>query len=269
MANQHDAVGSSPGDRLSPELRGLPDEALQIWANRGVRNSALNAIVDAWQRESPDLDGLVGRVDAAVAAGMKSLGLPRGTVLGVRIEASLRFSAGRKHPDCWLVINGRVMRDIVRVHGDGDDFLRTWVHESLHARQPYSPNAANEARLYQGYEEGMVEGLARLIVRDRAGLRPLERSYTFYVAAYEAVATVAGVRADTLWRALWLFPAGEVRAAFVDAVDTARREASGRLLTMEQRSRLRAVADRLFATSRRDELPARDVMLALWRIALT
>src|SRR5438128_2254734 len=64
---------------------------------------------------------------------------------------------GRKLPDCRMVFNGEAMRQVVRIQREPDDFFRTWVHESLHARQPFAPGAAEQYLRYAGYEEGMVE----------------------------------------------------------------------------------------------------------------
>jgi hypothetical protein len=152
--------------------------------------------------------------------------------------------------------------------GNADDLVRTWTHESLHARQPFDLGAPEEVRLFQGYEEGLVELLARLVVRDMYGLHPLERSYEYYVAAYETLAQVAQVSADALCRSLWLCPTGSVRRNFVDSLDSTRHERIGLLLSIGQRARLRAAADQVFATSRRGDVPGRDAMLAMWRIAL-
>jgi hypothetical protein len=127
---------------------------------------------------------------------------------------------------------------------------------------------SDEARLHCGYEEGMVEGLARFVVRDAAGLRPLERSYAYYVAAYETLASLIGVEVTAVWRRLWRFPAGQARQAFVDEIAAALRASSQEPFTADQRRRLAGAADQLFATTRRDYPVARDAMLALWRMAL-
>jgi hypothetical protein len=197
-----------------------------------------------------------------------TLGLPRGPVASVQIVTAQLFWTGRKHPDCRLLFDGPTIRHIVRVEGNDDDLLRTWTHESLHARLPYDTDAADEAARHRGFEEGLVEGLARTVVRDAAGLHPLERSYAYYVAAYETLASALGIDPMLLWRRLWRFPTGRVRAVFASEVENALSAAAKPPLAAGQRRRLAAVADRLFASSRRDYPVSRDAMLAVWRTAI-
>jgi hypothetical protein len=252
-------------------LSTLDGDARRLWSDAASRRVALERILVSWEQAHPDLDRQVAVVDDAVAAGLNAAGLPRGPIRGVRIEAAFRFTAGRKDPDCWVVFNGHVMRDIVRVRNAADDFWRTWVHESIHGRRPSAAGAAGEARLALGIEEGLVEGLARLVVRDMAGMLISERSYAYYVAAYETLAAAIGVNAAAIWRALWPEPTGGVRAAFAGVVDRVRHQVGIAPLRPVQSARLRAVADRAFATSRRDtptSAATRDAMLDLWRIAL-
>jgi len=160
------------------------------------------------------------------------------------------------------------MRETVRVRRQADDSFRTWVHESLHARQPYGARALGEIRTHQGYEEGMVEGLARLATRVKAGMRPREASYDYYVVAYRALAASAGVDVEALWRGLWQHAPGEVREAFVRVVDTLRAGTVGEVLLPVQRGRLLAVADQLFASARKNDPPAAGAAAALWKVAL-
>jgi hypothetical protein len=254
---------------LASELQSLADEQRVLWADPRALHDALEAIVAAWERKSSDLGERVARVDAAVAAALNALGLPRGPIAGIEIEDVQQFWTGSKRPDCRLLLSGPALRHIVRVERNGTDLLRTWTHESIHGRQAYGPAAVGEARLYEGYEEGMVEGLARHVVRDTMGLQPLERSYAYYVAAYEALAELAGIGPEMIWRALWRFPSGAVREHFADVVSTVHREVTGVVLTARQRGRLVAVADRLFSNERRDTLPEKNAMLATWKIALT
>jgi hypothetical protein len=115
----------------------------------------------------------------------------------------------------------------------------------------------------------MVEALARLVVRDKAGLRPLGLSYAYYVAAYRTLATAAGVDVEALLRTLWQHRTGEVRAAFVDTLDTVRLHATGQRLAAARRGHVQAVADQLFATARVNWQPAEDEMDRLWRMALS
>jgi hypothetical protein len=241
---------------------------LRLWSDAAERHKAFEDILRAWETDAPELAAAVARVDIAVEAGLAALGLPRGPVRDVRVEPSVGLSAGRKQPDCSLVFAAQVMREIVRVQRQPDDFFRTWVHESLHARQPYSSHAAIEYRQHRGYEEGMVEGLARLATRDKAGMRPLELSYAFYVGAYRTLAVVVGTDVERLWRGLWAYRTGEVRVAFGRVVDAAVQAATGRPMTPPQYARLQTAADRLFGTPRSGDRPNESALVALWRAAL-
>lgn len=107
---------------------------------------------------------------------------------------------------------------------------------------------AADLRGSRGYEEGLVEGLAQLVMRERAGMSPLDVSYPYYVAAYRAVAAVMGIDLEALWRALWVYPTGGVRREFVDVIDRMRSHALGQAMTQRQRDRLQALADRAFAS---------------------
>jgi hypothetical protein len=114
-----------------------------------------------------------------------------------------------------------------------------------------------------------VESLARLVVRDKAGLRPLEVSYAYYVAAYRTLAVSAGVDVEPLLRALWQHATGTVRGGFVDELDTLRRRATGQGLVGAQRGRLQAIADQVFSTARIHWQPIDDEMERRWRMVLT
>jgi hypothetical protein len=232
-----------------------------------MRHEALNAILAGWEQGTPDLADRVRRVDDAIVVGLRALGFPRGPVRAVEILSVARPWAGRKQPDCRLLLNGEVMRHTVRMQHQPDDFFRTWVHESLHARGPWAPGAAEQYLHYAGYEEGMVEGLARLLTRNRAAMRPLERAYRYYVVAYRTLASVAGVEVETLWRHLWQSMPGDVRTSFAGAVSTLREQVGIERLSTDQRDRISAVADQLFSLSRQDDNPAERVMMELWRIA--
>jgi hypothetical protein len=99
----------------------------------------------------------------------------------------------------------------------------------------------------------MVEGLARVLTRDRAGMSIFEASYNWYVAAYEVLAQVAGIQVETLWRALWQHPCGTVRSALVEEIDDLRASLTAQRLTREQRGRLQALADQAFSATREQD----------------
>lgn len=208
----------------------------------------------------------VQRVDDAVVVGLRALGFPRGPVRRVVIEGGLG-PFGRKEPDCTLKIFGDQMRAVLGQPDGPDSLFRTWIHESIHARQRFAVDHEREYQPWRGYEEGMTEGLARLLVRNRAGMRAYSDSYGCYVVAYETLAIVVGIELEQLWQRLWGMPLGAVRSAFVGTIDGLRRESIGQSLAPRQREQLQGIADSRFGSHRRtEEPPAADAMMVLWEI---
>ena len=236
-----------------------------MWGEAAERRRAFEAILTGWETGRPELRAAVGRVDEAIVAGLRALGLPRGVVREVRIESAGWGWVGRKHPDCSLVLDGEAIQDLIRLYDQPDTVFRTWVHESLHARQRHAVSPDTESRSVRGYEEGLVEGLARRITRDKAGMNPLEPSYDYYVQAYRCLARLLGDDVEQLWRELWRFPTGQVRLEFVGVVLGRLRRISGYAMTAIQRSRLQVVADRFFSTSRLWDQPDEGTMIQVWR----
>lgn len=109
---------------------------------------------------------------------------------------------------------------------------------------------ATELSRTRGFEEGMIEGLARLATGEWAAMQILEASYDYYVRAYEALARVLRIEVEQFWRALWIHPVGEVRLAFVGVVDVLRERAMGGGLSLSERSRLQGLADQIFSSGR-------------------
>jgi hypothetical protein len=186
---------------------------------------------------------------------LQILGLPRGAVRRVRVEDAHSRWFGHKDPDCSLLLAGDGMRHMRRVRRRPDSTFRTWVHESLHARQPFSAHAIAEYRAFRGFEEGMVEGLTRHVTRDRAGMSLPDMSYDYYVQAYQTLAPELGIAVEQLWRELWQHPTGAVRSAFGGTVETVYRSTTGQAVTASQRARLRGVADQLFSAARSNDRP--------------
>ncbi len=145
--------------------------------------------------------------------------------------------------------------------------FRTWIHESLHARQPFAIYSALEQRRYKGYEEGLVEGLTRLVV-DKGALRPVLASYDYYVGAYRTLAQVLGLSPERLLRRLWPYPTGEVRDRFVEAVASAHRDPSEGGLVAVDHARLRAIADTVFGSDRIRYTANEELLRRLWAQAL-
>ena len=170
-------------------------------------------------------------------------------------------------PDCRVQLDAaRLRRSIEEL---ADDIIRTWVHESLHARLPFSPRHVQESRLTRGYEEGMVEGLARALTGDVSGMEIREHAYEYYVSVYRALADALGIDTGRLLRSLWQVAPGEVRAAFVDRVVRLALEAGRPPLASAQRERLQALADTMFASSRGERLTGNmPALVATWRTVL-
>jgi hypothetical protein len=268
MSADDPASGPAPYPHLAPELSTLQGDALHLWGDAVVRRQALDAIVAAWEANSPDLAAAVARVDDAVVQGLAALGLPRGPIRGVRVESAGRGWIGLKHPDCTLLMDGLRVQRLVQSLQDCDRVFHTWVHESLHGRRLYVDSLAVEQRRHRGYEEGMVEGLARIVTGEKAGMKPGMVSFDYYVQAYAALARACAIGVEALWRALWQFPAGAVRAEFGDALTRSFRQAHGRALTPTQRAALWSLADQHFDSDRLARVPNDVLLTASWKVAL-
>jgi hypothetical protein len=149
-----------------------------------------------------------------------------------------------------------------------DRVVHTLMHESLHARAPAAPTRAAEAAQWKGYQEGMVEGLARLVTGAGAGLRVLDPSYDFYVASYRALAFVAALDVEELLRALWQARPGQVRVRFAVAVDNLRQRRGVPALDAERLRRLGGMGDRVFAGDRSRDPPDERALVQRWELVL-
>jgi hypothetical protein len=241
----------------------LSGDALRIWADAAERQHTLQAVLDALDGQG-DLLRAVQRVDGAIERGLAAVGLPRGLVPAVLLEAGRPRWAGLTDADSTIHLNVASLRANL-AQGAPDAVFRTWVHESLHARQPVA--IGGEAAV-QGYEEGMVEGLTRRVLERYAGLARIGGSFEYYVAGYETLADVFGVDAEQLWRRLWAAPRGDVRARLPAAVQELRHTAGGGTLSVEQLNRLEGVAEAVFQTTRGHDRPGRSRLRELWRVAL-
>jgi hypothetical protein len=264
---------SSPGaeyPHLTHALQALPEDARRIWGDAGDRRRALEDLLSAWEAGSAEERALLHRVDDAIASGLKALDLPRGRLNGLRIEEGRPHFVGAKLPACVLVLSAEGMREWIRGRREPDVVFRTWIHESLHARLPIDPRAMSEHRQTEGYEEGLVEGLSRIITLERASLRlTADLPYTYYVQGYATLARAINVGAEQLWRELWRYPMGGVRAAFVDVIDHLRQGSTGAPMAEAQRLRLLGVADAVFSSTRRGWMPNAAAMSRAWGAALS
>jgi hypothetical protein len=223
-------------------------------------------VVTAWERgDAVALRTAVNRVDAAVADGLRAVRLPRGTVVGVEVRPVGRLWLGRKEPTCYLHFDADLLRRAVRDQRAPDDVFKTWVHESIHGRQPFALGDAAQHRRTRGYEEGIVEGLARVVTRDRAGMSIADAAYDYYVTAYQSLADVLDAPVEHVWRRLWTHPLGGVRAAFVEEAGAVLADSSGQRLTAAQRIRLLGLGDQAFSSGReRAANPDPVALRAFW-----
>lgn len=223
------------------------------------------SIVDGIASQARASDVLM--VDQAVVAVLDRFGLPRDRqVRGPFVEPVGHGWAGRKAQDCRLLLDTGAFRDIDGVRR-ADSLLKTWIHESIHGRQPYSSGFAAEWRTHRGFEEGMVEGLARIIA-NALMLQPVLASYNYYVAAYDALAIVLNVPVEGLWRRLAAYPAGEVASGFITSVEDMIARHHRSPLTPFQRVRLIVRARNVFGSPNGVQLPDEDILLRGWREVL-
>lgn len=228
------------GDRSSEWLEGLSEAARLIWTDKDARATALGDIVRAWRHGDPQLDELVHRLDRAVVEGLAALGLPRGSIASIVFEDVDAGPLGRKLLDRSIIFFGPAIEMIVS-QGEPDRFFSTWIHESVHARQPYELGASAEYQQHRGFEEGLVEGLTRYVL-ERAWIPPVEGAFSYYVAVYEQLASALDIQVVELWRILWRYPAGTVRDGFVDVTDDVYQTRRGERFTSRQRVRFMATA---------------------------
>lgn len=261
---QGDTQGTASERNVATELRQLHGDALAIWTDSSMRHRVLRGLA------LPTISGAYGgsalRIDDAVRAGMRAFGLRRGRKISAIVMPLGSGVRGRKTPDCFIQINASYVAEMLGARGAPDGIFKTWVHESLHARKPFAdPDIVNiEYPMYQGYEEGLVEGLARWITRDKAGMVYLS-AYASYVRVYEVLAEALGIETVALWRRLWRYPFGQVRSAFPEEIGRIWYTRTGRQAVED---RLQGVADRLFSLQERMPAYSDADMMALWREAL-
>ena len=238
-----------------------------LWGDAVEWRQAVAAVLAAWDGGSAAaLLPAVRRVDAAVLAGLEALGLPRGPGWSAQVGSYGRAWIGHVADDGTIRFDVDWLRYYVAADRV-DRVFRAWLHESLHARGPALPVPATRHAEYPqwpGYEEGLADGLARVATAAKAGMPEEESAYDYFVEAYRALGQAGGGDVERLWRALWHHPQGEVRANFVAAVEQTRQERTSSRLEPRQRSRLMAVADRVFAAGHQRDRPDPAVLVRLW-----
>jgi hypothetical protein len=245
---------------MSPraDLSSLPPRARHFWTDPPTRAAVIEAASLLDTRA-------VARVDDAVVAVLDALEVPRGPVQSVEFRDDSVTWAGRKDPDCTIYLSVRAMRAYLTV-GLPDAVVCTWMHESFHARLPFVVGSAAEYREHSGYEEGLVEGLARSLLRDQLGISEIGGTFEYYVIAYQALALVLGLDLDRLRRRLWQVSPGAVRVAFPGAVTEVYRELRGTVLLPRQMETLRGIADTVFQSKYSASSPDTLELQRLWEI---
>ena len=253
--------------QLSPHLAALDDRSRSLWADEVALRRSIEDIVVGYDLRRGDLDQRIAVVDTAVREALAAVGLPRGQVDAILVRRGVRAN-GAKLPNCTLEVSLDYLRAMIGTYHDPASALKTWVHESMHARRPFSDDWHAEWTPFPGYEEGMADGLARTMFALHSPLRPSVHSYEWYVGAYRSLAAALDVAPDLLWRALWAAPLGRVRTQFGIVLSRFETLVPGVSLSQRRITALSETADFLFA---RDFLEdAGDPMAcdALWREAL-
>jgi hypothetical protein len=250
----------SPERQLAPELLSLPESARLLWGDPQDRKEAVEALLPQGGADSIDrVLHALQRIDDAVVAGLRALGLPRGPVAATRIESLGHNWLGRKADSCELLFDDLVLRALPEQER-ADRTFKTWIHESIHARARARVGVGIERRSWRGFEEGLAEGLARLVLHEKAGMPPLKGAYNYYVEAYETLARALEVDVERLWRECWSYIPGAVRNNFIVAINGCQR----RRLTWQSAADVRAHADVVFHTQRITDEPDRGTLLKMW-----
>jgi hypothetical protein len=224
----------------------------------------LTSILLQSEPSSSEAEDALNAIDAAVVEILDPAGRPRGPINGPVIARVGRTWFGRKAPDCTLSIDIEAF-SLLPDDARPDSLIRTWIHESLHARQPFSRGYQREWREALGYEEGLVEGITRLIAVEWLGLRPVVASYDYYVVSYQTLATVLSVDPERLWRLLWAFPVGEVSLGLVSTVERILLERREPHLSPAQHARLALFGIRHFDSRRVHDRPNEQLLVSAWR----
>lgn len=235
----------------------LTPDAVSIWGSSDERHAALRAIVEA--KEPVTRRNALLRVDRAVVEALEALGLPRGPVQGLEVQSGFVPWNGRKHPDCTLFLSQIQLLNAIRLDQQ-DVYFSSWIHESLHARQPYGATF-QEYREWPGYEEGLVAALTQRVLR-AGGITGIRHSFPYYETGYEILSAVAEVDVEVLLRRLWSHPPGHVRHAFGETINELRSRNG-----MASLDRLQLAGDLLFRTDRMRSFPDRGTMtMVLMRV---
>lgn len=250
-------------------LQALTGGALRFWSDPAHRERVLRDILDARGRQARAR--ALQAVDDAVSQGMAAFGFPRAPIrsLAIVIPSAPGF-AGRKYSTCDLQIAAPMMRREFGPGGAPDAIVETWVHESVHGRHFHWGTNSHTEGAFSGFEEGLAEGITRLVSR-QARFVPGLPVYGRFVQTYEELAHVLGISPEAIYRRLYLLANGAVMDGFVAEIGAIRRATGMPPITPEQRGRLERTARRLFDLAYEQD-PAsarlRDPIRRAWRRAL-
>jgi hypothetical protein len=252
-------------------LGNMATEGRRFWLDSRYRHTLLGDVVAAvtYPGREDRLEAAVAMVDRAVEVGLAHFGIPRGPVkLPVRIEPRAVGRNAVKLEDCSLVLSSSYLRLLPRLYSSPDAAFRTWLHESIHARQPYDLSWRAEFEQWEGYEEGLADGMANVLCNWAQAFIPETTDYVAYVQAYQALAAVLQMSIWALLRKLWYVPTGQVRGALLTVVDEQYHKLTGIRLQPDAASRAQRTADALFITGRTEVDRSDREVQERWRGAL-
>jgi len=246
----------------------MPEEGQRFWLDVRYRHVLLGDIVAAvtYPGREDRLDEAVAVVDRAIEVGLAHLGVPRGAInLPIRVEPRTLGRNAAKHEDCTLVLSSSYFRLLPRYYSSPEPAFRTWLHESIHARQAYDDAWRAEFEPWEGYEEGLADGMANVLCGWADAIIPETTDYVAYVQAYRTLAAVLQMPMWELLRQVWPFPTGQVRSGLLTTVEERYYQLTGRRLTSATTSRFQSTADALFITGRTEVDRSDREVEALWR----
>jgi len=249
----------------------MPPIERRFWLDPRYRQIILGDVVAAITVPGREdrLEEAVAVVDRAIDVGLTHLGVPRGPIdLPIRVEPRAVGRNAVKREECSLILSSTYFRMLPRLYSSLEPAFRTWLHESIHARQPYVDNWRSEFEEWEGYEEGLADAMANVLCQWAGAVIPETTDYVAYVQAYQALAAVLQLSTWALLRRLWVFPTGRVREGLPTVVEAWYRQLTRRELSAEAVRRLRSVGDELFVTGRTEPDRSDREVEALWRGAL-
>lgn len=185
----------------------------------------------------------------------------------IRLQVKRIPANGITFPPRDVEISERLLASI-GTGSSADSVVRTWVQELVHVRAVIPDDYWLETHHFTGYEEGLAEGVARLLVIQDAGMHPLLGPYSHYAYAYGQLAAVLEVPPKQLFSRLWVAPMGRVREWFPEVVRSILED-KGRLVLDERRARhLREIADDLFDESKTRAPVDLEALQSGWEEAL-